>query len=98
MAGLVNLTLKAVTLQGFQLTADTDMHTALSYLSGLGYAGGVTVGHDASGTAVWQMWFQGSQDTTTQNAAIGDIIVIKNGQIASALTLAQFNSLYTVAS
>ena len=96
MSALVNVTAKPVTLQGYQLTSDSDMHAALEYLSARGYSGSVSVSK-ASGTATWQMSLVAdSGNSAAQFGNVTDWIIIQNDSVATIVTAAVAGQLYTL--
>jgi hypothetical protein len=94
---LVTITANAVTLQGYQLTAYTDMLTALNYLVTLSnspYTGLVQVTNPA-GTPVWSLNLYNTKQNTSQTGYIGDHIILQNNAVATVCPAAQYASLYT---
>lgn len=86
---LINVVRRAETLQAYQLTSSDDMYTALEFLSTKGYGGHINCTPDG------QTWTLGITDSvTSQSAALGDWIVIKNGAHAEVVPQAQAGALY----
>lgn len=89
---LIDVIRKTETLQAYQLTSADDMYTALEYLSTKGYGGHINC---TPGTPVWTLGL--TNNVTSQTAAIGDWIVVKNGTYAEVVPAAQAASLYQLA-
>ena len=93
---LVNVTRKAVTLQGFQLTSNIDMMTALAYVSQGNYAGTIyctKVGQ----TVNWQLVIQSLVTNASQSGFINHWVIIENGTVVKIVSDTEFTALYTVA-
>jgi hypothetical protein len=92
---LINVTRKPVTTQAFQLTAQTDMNTALIYLSTRGYSGEVACGKNADGSVRWALIIRTDTGNNLQQIGnIGDWVVIENDSIATIFTAAKAAVLY----
>lgn len=96
MSSLVNLTAVTTTLQGFQLTSQTDMLTALTYLNAMGYTGVINC-QSINATLKWSLGLYDTKQNTSQTGYVNDVIVIKNNTVATIIPAADFNALYTVA-
>ena len=96
MAQLITITRVAEAIQGFQLQANTDMFTALAYLTtNLGYVGNVNSFIDGTGKPQWQLTIQSTTRQGTQGIAIiGDWVILENNAVASICPASQFASLY----
>lgn len=91
---LVDITRKPVALQGFQLTSESAMVSALAYLAPKGYSGGVNCFKNDN-NVVWQMSLQ--SDTNSLGAQIGNIgdwIVVENDTLATIVPAAKAAELY----
>jgi hypothetical protein len=91
---LVNVTRKTSTLQAYQLTSPDDMMAALKYIGAGNYTGSINANR-VNGTLAWELWFSSPIQNTSQNAKIGDWIVIENNAVATAVPQANFANLYT---
>lgn len=92
---LVNVTRKAVSTQGYQLTSQSDMFAALDYLKTRGYSGNVATYKNGSGAAAWQLTIQADSGTTLpQTGFINDWVVIENDSIATIYPPAKAAALY----
>lgn len=85
---LINVTRKAEILQAYQLASSDDMYTALKFLDTKGYGGHINCTIDG----VWTLGL--TNGATSQSAAIGDWIVVKNGTHAEVVPASQAASLY----
>jgi hypothetical protein len=94
MAGLVNLTAKTMTLQGFQLATADDMFAALKYLVARGYTGGVYSNDQSAGQPVWKLLLSHPASDSTQLGKLTDWIVLQNDNVAKIMTAAQLTSMY----
>ena len=94
---LVNVTRKPVSLQGYQLTSQTDMVTALTYLSSRGYSGSVNC-YKQAGAATWQIMLQSDSGSgATPLGALNDWIIIENDTVATIVPAAKAALIYQVA-
>lgn len=92
---LVNVIRKPSTLQAYQLVAQADMTTALSYLATRGYTGHVSLTR-ISGVLTWQLTLQADAGNDVQSGFINDWVVIENDTIATITPAAKAGSLYQV--
>lgn len=93
---MVNVTRKAVTVQGYQLTSYTDMAAALNYVSGGNYVGSVSC-TKANNVVTWELLIYSlSNNSSQQRGVIGSWVIIENGTVAKIVSDVEFTALYTV--
>lgn len=99
MAGLVPLFNQTTTLQGFQITSQSDMLTALGYLAsgggitGVGYTGQINL-QTAAGTNTWSLNLYDVANNKSQTALVNDWIILTNNTVADVCKSANFASQY----
>lgn len=95
MPAPVTVTRKPSTIKAVQLATDVDMHTALSYVTGLGgnYSGMVQV-QNTAGTMTWQLLINNATNNASAFANIGDYVIIENNALVSICKAADFPNLY----
>jgi hypothetical protein len=95
MAGLVPLFNQTTTLQGFQITSQADMLTALGYLAsgggvtGAGYTGQINL-QTANSTNTWSLNLYDVTNNHSQTAMVGDWIILTNNTVAVVCKSANF--------
>ena len=102
MSSLVSLTRKAETVQGFQITAPSDMLVALQYiapgggLAGSGYTGRIEQQNQGtSGTVTWTLLITNPVTSTSAFANIGDWIILENNTLVTVAKSSNFATLYS---
>lgn len=87
MAGLVPLFNQTTTLQGFQITSQGDMLSALQYLAsgggitGVGYTGQINL-QTAAGVNTWSLNLYDVANNHSQTAQVNDWIILTNNTVA----------------
>jgi glutamate dehydrogenase/leucine dehydrogenase len=97
MAGLVPLFNQTTTLQGFQITSQADMLTALGYLAngggvtGVGYTGQINL-QTAGSTNTWSLNIYDVANNHSQTALVSDWIILTNNTVAVVCKSANFTA------
>jgi hypothetical protein len=98
MATLVDLNEVSPKVQGAQLNTYTDLADALNYIGSLAgnqYSGNVIM-QNVNGTITWILAINNQTTGGSAQAALGDIIIIKNDSVVSVCKQANFGSMYSI--
>lgn len=90
MSDLLTLARQTETIQGYQLTSQTDMLTALTYITAGGYIGQISY----TDQSTWLLYIQNASLNTHATATIGDWIIIENNAVVTVCPQDKFASLY----